>query len=138
MQVASGAFRESQEEPGCTNHDRFARAIAEAAPHGVVIAEGFQLLHSPRVVRLLDHIFCVEIDRHEAKRRRTAPRSERNGNPLSPTDFDELLWPAHERYLATSVTPLRDRIVTLPAPASEAMVHQNVGRILGRIEACHQ
>ena len=81
----------------------------------------------------LTHVFCIELDRDEAKRRRTQPRSKMNPNPLSAGEFDELLWAAHERYVERCVRPLGERVITLPSPSDEAMVRANVDRILAHV-----
>ena len=72
--------------------------------YDVVIAEGFQLVHHPHVTGLLNHIFQIELDREEARRRRTQPCDDTGQDldfsrtSVTPEDFDDLLWPAHERY----------------------------------------
>ena len=99
----------SQEEPECTNHARFAArirsAMEECSAGGVVIAEGFQLLHSAEVQQLYTHTFLIEIEHDEARARRTAAVGARNPNPLSAHEFDALAWPAHQRHLEKSVEP---------------------------------
>ena len=83
--------------------------------HDFVIVEGFQLVHNPRVAALLDLIFLLELDKAEARLRRTQPRDGTlNPNPLQPRDFDDVLWPAHERYMKEKVTPLGVRVVIAP------------------------
>jgi len=82
---------------------------------------------------MLTHVFYVELAREDAKRRRTAERTKLNPNPLSAADFDELLWPAHERYVASCIEPNSDRIFRLPAPSSDAEVSQNVQQIMQAI-----
>merc|ERR1712232_15296 len=98
----------SEEEPECTNHEKFAESIrGNTNTHDFVIAEGSQLVHHPQVTPLLSHMFLLELDKDEAKRRRTQPRDAKlNPKPLKPEDFD-LLWPAHERYMKEKVAPLR-------------------------------
>jgi len=83
-----------------------------------VIAEGFQLLYDKRVVDILDHMFLLEIGSEECIRRRSAQRGPHNGNPLSLWKCENLLWPAHERYLESSVAPLGDKVQRIPGPSS--------------------
>ena len=129
-----GKERLSEEEPRCTNHQAFATAIlAASSSYAVVVAEGFQLLHCPDVVRQLTSCYCLELPREEARERRTQARDGKlNPNPLSTADFDDLAWPAHERYLAVSVAPLiqNGKVVQLPSPHSEEDVSGIVSRIL--------
>ena len=122
----------SEEEPGCTDHQAFANAIRvqqAAGHHEVIIAEGYLLLHSPEVVELLDSIFLLEAEEHDARRRRTAPRSGLNSNPQTVEAFDRLTWPAHLRYLAASVDPLGARVRRLATPADAEEVAALVERI---------
>ena len=129
----AGAKRESQEEPECTNHKAFAKAIRDAScSHDVVIAEGFQLLHSPEVYSQLTLCYSLELSWEEARRRRTQGCGRLNPNPLSSSDFDDLAWPAHERYVAQSVFPLvkEGKVVELPSPSSEEDVTLIATRIL--------
>jgi len=127
-----GQSRTSEEEPECTDHEKFATCINEKSlTHDVVIAGGFQLVHDSRVVALLSHIFHIELDREEARRRRTQPRdATTNANPLQPCDFDDLLWPAHERYVKDKLLPLGTRVVQLRSPTNLAQRDDLVQRII--------
>jgi Leucine-rich repeat (LRR) protein len=118
----NGQVRKSEEEPGCTNHEKFAAAIKEHMDScDVVIAEGRQLLHHSRVESLLSSIFLLELGRDEAKSRRTQPQDPvYNPNPLSGIDFDELSWPAYERYITETVDELGARVVNLQGPSNPA------------------
>ena len=92
-----------------------------SSSNDVVIAEGFQLMHSANVQSQLTTCYCLELPREEARQRRTQPRDPKlNPNPLSKADFDDLAWPAHERYWAQNVTPLAKdgRVAVLPSPGS--------------------
>lgn len=119
-----GDVRWSEEEPDCTDHAAFAAAIRAAAARmgttgsgGVVIAEGFQLVHSSDVTQQLDRIYYIELDRDEARRRRCQPPDEiTNPNPMTGGDWDDLVWPAHERYVAQSLTPLAASLRKLAYP----------------------
>merc|ERR1712232_406179 len=83
----------------------------------VVIAEGRQLIYHAQVTALLNHTFLIELDKDEARRRRTQPRDAKlNPNPLKPEDFDDLLWPAYERYMKEKVAPLGERVIGLQSP----------------------
>eukprot|EP00756_Hemistasia_phaeocysticola_P032643 Hpha_TRINITY_DN16420_c2_g4::TRINITY_DN16420_c2_g4_i1::g.163312::m.163312 len=122
--TADGRVMMSQEEPECSNHGRFAAAIRKKMEsHRVVVAEGFLLLHDPEVSSLLTHTFYLHLDKAEAGRRRTdgwPEGHELNRNPLSPEKFEQLLWPAHQRYLEKSVLPrIREgRVHALRAPGT--------------------
>ena len=35
---------------------------------------------------------------------------------MTTTDWDDLVWPAHERYVAHSLAPLASRITTVTSP----------------------
>jgi hypothetical protein len=125
-----GGSRASEEEPECINHEKFAAAIYESAQtHDVVLAAGSQLLHHPQTTAMLDHIYILELDHDEARRRWTQPRDaqspstdepyERNGrnsSALKPEDFDDLVWPAYLRYMSDKVVPLGARVVPLRSP----------------------
>lgn len=127
-----GQTRTSEEEPECTNHEKFAAAIKESSnTYDVVIAEGNQLLYNQQIVAMLDHIFLIELGREEARRCRTQPRDATlNPNPLKLEDFDDLLWPAHERYMKDKVAPLGARVVQLQSPANTAQRDELVHRIM--------
>ena len=133
------AGRMSHEEPSCTDHDAFAAMIAEkSATHSIVIAEGFQLLHSEKVRSLLTHCYHLELDKETAKYRRTQAKDHfYNPNPLSAVDFEELLWPAHERYVKESVEAMgeqADRLkgmhLGLKAPSTQEEVDELVERVV--------
>jgi uridine kinase len=117
-----GHIRSSDLEAECTDHEKLTAAIKEKTnTYDVVIVEGVQLVHHPGVTGLLNHVFLLELDKGEARRRRTQPRDATlNPNPLQPCDFDDLLWPAHERYMKDKVSPLGARVIRLPSPATAA------------------
>jgi uridine kinase len=125
-------MRVSNEEPECINHEKFAAEIEENAnTHDVVIAEGSYLVFNPLVAAQLNHIFMIDLDRDESRRRRTQPRDEKlNPNPLQVNDFDDLLWPAYERYMADKVVPLGERIVPLQSPTDAALRDELVDVIM--------
>jgi len=124
LRLPTGQEVVSEEEPECTDHGAFAdairAAISTAALHTptCVIAEGFQLLHDTQVLGLLDHVFFLDLDRDECIARRSAPRSSRNPNPMSSTKCETLVWPAHERYVESKVSPLGSRVQWLKPPSS--------------------
>ena len=132
--TASGRKAISEEAPECTDHESFAAAIRELLEtHDVVIAEGFQLVYSPSVTNLLTHIFTIDIDKAEAKRRRCQPTDKiKNPNPMSELDFEELVWPTHERYEASSLALLGSRVVRFDYPKAVADVQAIVGEMLRR------
>merc|ERR1712146_199618 len=115
-------------------HGFAAEIEKQSRRHPIVIAEGFQLVHSPRVTKLLTGpIYYLALGKQDARARRTQPRSRTlNPNPLSGKDFDELLWPAHERYLKASIEPLGERVMRVAAPGSEAEVDALVLEVLAR------
>jgi uridine kinase len=116
LTLPDGSAAVSEEEPACTDNAAFARAITAArtavaatqpaAPPGVVLAEGFQLLHAPEVAALVSRAIVIDSDRDECCARRCAPRGPHNPNPLPRRKFDGVVWPAHERYVASAVEPL--------------------------------
>jgi uridine kinase len=127
-----GQNRTSEDEPECSNHEEFAAVIKESTTaYDIVIAEGFHLVHDPSVTALLNHIFLIELDRDEARQRRTQPRDGRQDpSPIKPEDFDDLLWPAHERYMKDKVAPLGARVVQLQSPADRTQRDELVHRIM--------
>jgi len=134
---ANGKVRSSEEEPECTDHAAFAAAIQTARQsRRVVIAEGFQLLHAPEVAAQISHVFVLEIARDEAKRRRTVDRVH-NPNPMSTSDFDDLVWPAHERYYAQSVRPCVDtgEAMVLRSPSNDKDVAEIVRQVMEVVSA---
>jgi len=128
----NGQIRMSEAEPECTNHEKFAAAIKERMDtHDVVIAAGVHLVYDPHVTALLSHIFFINLERDEARRRRTQPQdATKQRNPLECRDFDELLWPAHERYMADRVAPLGARVVQLQSPEDTAQRDEIVHHIM--------
>merc|ERR1712232_242325 len=110
----------------------FAAAVGENSnTYDVVIAEGGKLLHHEQVSETLDYIFFVELDRDVARRRRTHPRDAKlNPNPLKIEDFDDLLWPSHERYMKDKVVPLGARVVQLRSPENAAQRDELVHHIM--------
>ena len=137
--TVNGRAWRSEEEPECTDHAAFAKAIRDAAAKGggtIVIAEGFQLVHSNEVTKQLDAILQIEMDREEARRRRCQPADPvANPNPLTRSEWNELAWPAHERYVAHSLTPLTSRIIKVKFPESvddrDAIVSAVLGDVFG-------
>ena len=126
----------SQDEPECTDHAAFARAIEVAATMGArfVIAEGFQLLHDASVRALLGPIHLLELSRAECIRRRSAPRDGlRNPIPIDTRKMEGMVWPAHERYCAASVDPLGARVERHAAPSTDAEVAATVARIVASV-----
>ena len=119
--------------------DAFAAMIAEkSATHSIVIAEGFQLLHSEKVRSLLTHCYHLELDKETAKYRRTQAKDHfYNPNPLSAVDFEELLWPAHERYVKESVEAMGEQAerlkgmhLGLKAPSTQEEVDELVKQVV--------
>jgi len=131
-----GKVRRSEEEAECTDHQAFSEAIRKAVhgmagSGGVVIAEGFQLVHSPDVTAQLDVIFEIDIEKEEARRRRCQAADKiKNPNPMSVADWDDLVWPAHVRYVESSLAPLASRVHKLKSPESEDDVKAIVRTIL--------
>lgn len=102
MQITlpSGETVQSDEEPGCTDHQAFAEQIRTAkAAFPVVIVEGYVLLHSPEVRELLTHVWLLEMSPEQCIARRSAPRGVLNPNPITADKCQRLVWPAYERYL---------------------------------------
>jgi len=92
-------------------------------------------LHSDQVAALLGCVFFLGLDKDEARRRRTQPRdSKLNPNPLKPEDFDDLLWPAYERYCHDRIEPLKSRIYELPSPESSSVKEDIVEFIMDASE----
>jgi hypothetical protein len=76
-------------------------------------------------------MFLIDLGKEEARRRRLQPRDAKNiQNPLAPLDFEDLLWPAHERYMKDKMAPLGSRIVQLQSPANTAQRDNLVHRIM--------
>jgi len=127
-----GQNRTSGDQPECIDHAKFAQAIKlHLDTHDFIIAEGSKLLHYPEVVELLSHIFFIEVSKAEASHRRAKPRdSILNPHPLDKNDFEDVLWPAHQRYVQEKVTPLSDRIVALQSPATEYQRNELVQHIV--------
>lgn len=65
----------------------------------VVIVEGFTIIHDESIARLCDQIFFLDVGKDITIMRRSA-QHEHNSNPLSQDDCENVLWPAHERYVA--------------------------------------
>merc|ERR1740129_196776 len=130
VQVTTPVGRQviSEEEPECTDSDAFVAAIQEAVGEAAaagkgrpcVIVEGFQLVHDPRVPALLDHLFFIDLSRQECVERRSAPSGPRNPNPMTVDECENLVWPAHERYLQNKLGPLGERVCRLKSPGTSA------------------
>jgi uridine kinase len=131
-----GQRRMSEEHPECTDNIKFAAVISENAKrYDVVICEGFQLLYHSALLNLVTNIFFVDIDIDEARRRRTQPRAALlNPNPLSPADFDDLLWPEHEKYMRDKIIPLGESVTFLPCPRSQEIVNKHVHFIMQTLQ----
>ncbi|CAJ1398137.1 unnamed protein product [Effrenium voratum] len=115
VQLPDGTERKSQDDPSCTDNEKFVREIREARSRAcAVIVEGFQLVHSAEVRELLTHIFHIDLTKEECHKRRTGRYHEQlNPNPVSAEEFEKLIWPAHERYMAESISPLGDAVLRL-------------------------
>ena len=137
VELSDGRTVASADEPACTDHALFARAIDTAITSGasLVIVEGCSMLHDPQIVALIDGpIFLVHIVRAECVRRRSAAASALDPNSQSAVECDAVAWPAHERYLARSVVPLGNRIEHVDTPHSAADVDAIVDVVLRRLE----
>ena len=62
----------------------------------------------------------LDVGKDEAKKRRalTPQNPTTNPNPLKPEDFEDLLWPAHERYMKEKIAPLGARVKKLQGPTN--------------------
>jgi uridine kinase/predicted NAD-dependent protein-ADP-ribosyltransferase YbiA (DUF1768 family) len=130
-----GEMRSSEVEPECIDHVKFAAAIKEhRKTYDIVIAEGCQLLYHPPLTELLNVVFFIELDKVEARRRRTGKRDGKlNPLPLKPEDFDDLLWPVHERYVRDHVKPMKNKgknIVDVQSPTNEMDCNKIVEQIM--------
>ena len=116
-------------------HTCICAPASRAESGGVVVAEGFQLVHSPHVAAQLDAIFEIEMGREEARRRRCQPQDYvKNPNPMGSADWDDLVWPAHVRYVESSLAPLAARVRKVQFPQSDGDVEaivQTIARELG-------
>eukprot|EP01062_Namystynia_karyoxenos_P008388 TRINITY_DN12950_c0_g1_i2.p1 TRINITY_DN12950_c0_g1~~TRINITY_DN12950_c0_g1_i2.p1 ORF type:complete len:212 (+),score=53.78 TRINITY_DN12950_c0_g1_i2:27-638(+) len=136
VQLPGGAVADSQEEPECTNWDRFwdcvqcTRGRLASTGGGTLIAEGFQVLHDGRMrdavaaapagtpaERPADSALCFHLDLPKALciERRSAPCSPANPNPCDVKYCTEILWPAAERYVARSVDTLGSAVTRIDA-----------------------
>jgi uridine kinase len=131
-----GQIRKSDHEPECIDHDELAQAIeTHASSHDFVIVEGTQLLHDSKVVDKLKHIFLLELGVDEARKRRTEARHPQfNPAPLTPEDFDDLLWPAHEKYMKEKVAPLGKKVHRLRGLADARQKDETVRRIMALLQ----
>jgi uridine kinase len=122
-----GQMRTSEVEPECTDHIKLAAAVSETkSANDIVIVEGTQVVHHKQVRAKLGHIFLIDADKDEARRHWTADRQE---------DFEDLVWPAHERYMKDKIS-LCAGVVNMKKPTSIAekdeLVHcmmQTVGLV---------
>ena len=81
----------------------------------------------------LDHIFALEIGFDDVKHQHTQERDELlNPNLMSATDFDELVWPAHQRYTREYLLSLvaAGRVTVLPSSENQADVMEIVSVIM--------
>jgi uridine kinase len=126
---------QSCEEPECTDTSSFAREIGKAAQdNDLVIAEGFQLLHSSAVRDQLHFVYLLEISMEESMRRRSCARdAELNPHPIGVDQFRQLVWPAHERYLRDCVTPLAGWVRRYPAPHTGSRGSDEVANLVHAI-----
>eukprot|EP00931_Biecheleriopsis_adriatica_P116231 TRINITY_DN91902_c0_g1_i1.p1 TRINITY_DN91902_c0_g1~~TRINITY_DN91902_c0_g1_i1.p1 ORF type:complete len:335 (+),score=55.22 TRINITY_DN91902_c0_g1_i1:64-1068(+) len=105
-----GAIFHSEEEAECHDFDQFLKTIELALAQEevrVVIVEGFTIVHDARVARLCDNIFLLDVSRENTILRRSAQHAH-NPNPKPRTYCEEVIWPAHERYMAHAGTVLAD------------------------------
>ena len=137
----------SDEQPECTDHLGFAAAIEDAIKRaaataggrdhtvfGVVIAEGFQLLHHERVRDLIGPMptYLLELSKEECIRRRAQPvHASLKPHPISESHMVAVVWPAYEAYHTQSVAPLfaEGRVVCMPSPETDEDVETIVERI---------
>ena len=101
---------------------------------GVVIAEGFQLLHHERVRDLIGPMptYLLELSKEECIRRRAQPvHASLNPHPISESHMVAVVWPAYEAYHTQSVAPLfaEGRVVCMPSPETDEDVETIVERI---------
>ena len=76
-----------------------------------------------------------KLGREEARRRRCQPQDYvKNPNPMGSADWDDLVWPAHVRYVESSLAPLAARVRKVQFPQSDGDVEatvQTIARELG-------
>lgn len=70
-----------------------------------MLVEGFTIVHDERVAELCDHLFLLDVSRENTVARRSA-KTAHNPNPLPVHVCEEVVWPAHTRYLARAETVL--------------------------------
>jgi uridine kinase/predicted NAD-dependent protein-ADP-ribosyltransferase YbiA (DUF1768 family) len=126
-----GKMRVSYEDPECFDHRRLATAIKEKmGGNDLVIVEGCQLLHDRQVADLFHYTFLLQLGKFEAKHRRTQQRDIMlNPNPVSKDDFDEVLWPAHERYMKEKIEQ-NSQVMHYQSPKDPSELDRLVDRIM--------
>lgn len=94
----NGDWLRNWETPSLTNWVAFEGAIEQVAATGrVVLAEGYSLLHSECVRRMLHGVIWVEIDESTCwERRHSYPRGWDRA-----AYFSQCIWTAHRRYQAS-------------------------------------
>jgi uridine kinase len=109
----NGESKVSEEDPSCTNWDRFVQEVIERKATieatGVLVIEGFQSFHDKRLVEICDLSFHLDAPKHLIVQRRSAcgTADQPNPHPKSVDYCDTILWPTHEKYMRTSVDPLQ-------------------------------
>merc|ERR1712110_735187 len=98
----------SDDQPECIDFSQFIKNVIEnRQKYDVVICEGAKLLHDSRLEKLCNYIFFIDIPQAMARERRTRPRDQKlNPVPMKAEYFDNLLWPAHRRYVKNKVEPV--------------------------------
>lgn len=99
--LPDGTSYYSEEEAECHDFNELFNSIeASLAQKGVlvVIVEGFTIIHDDRVARLCDNIFHLDVNRENTILRRSA-RHAHNPNPMPKNVCEDVVWPAHEKYI---------------------------------------
>eukprot|EP01065_Artemidia_motanka_P034192 TRINITY_DN4137_c2_g1_i2.p1 TRINITY_DN4137_c2_g1~~TRINITY_DN4137_c2_g1_i2.p1 ORF type:complete len:200 (+),score=11.73 TRINITY_DN4137_c2_g1_i2:135-734(+) len=142
VQLPCGKQKRSEEEPACTNWDSFSGAVAEARRScaakggGVVIVEGFQMLHDERVrdfvlpTRERQVCFFLDLPREDCIARRSAATGPFNPNSKGRTYCEDILWPAYERYVTRCIEPVREQLHRVDATLGHERVVADVIGVL--------
>lgn len=118
-------------------HEQFCDDRCNGKHPAVIIAEGFKLLHDSQVRSLLTHTFYLELSEDECVRRRGESKDPKlNPNPIAESGVRDVLWPAHERYVRTSVDPIlkEGHAQSLAAPSTDEEVQVIIQSICNQMD----
>ena len=124
--VADDAPDGSWEDPACIDFEALVLEVERCKDlYSLVLVEGFVLLASPRIQSLLDLVIVLDCTQATARARRLERDIACEDDPANSAEYyNKFVWPAHERYMSSSVGNAHvDLLVNVASKTLQEVVH---------------